>query len=90
MTELLRHPLVLQNLETEVRQILKHKESITDEDLGEMKYLKAAVKETLRLYPPAPHTGRIARENVRIMGYNIAVGTMVLINMLAIGRYLVC
>ncbi|KAL8471376.1 hypothetical protein ACS0TY_028871 [Phlomoides rotata] len=66
MIELLRHPLILHRLETEVRQILKHKESITDEDLGEMKYHCITVFSSL--HPHAPHTDRIVREDVRIMG----------------------
>lgn len=86
MTELFRHPFVLKNLQTEVRQVLQDKQNITDEDLGEMRYLRAVVKETLRLHPPVPSTGRVSREDVRIMGYDIAAGTIVLINTWASGR----
>ncbi|KAL0356324.1 UNVERIFIED_CONTAM: cytochrome [Sesamum radiatum] len=52
MTELLRHPMALKNLQNELRGILKDKQDITENVLSKMNYLKAVVKETLRLHPP--------------------------------------
>lgn len=86
MTELLRHPTILKKLQTEVREILREKHEIANEDLGRMQYLKAVVKETLRLHPPPPLLARVARDDVTVMGYDVASGTMVLINTWAIGR----
>lgn len=86
MTELLRHPTVLKKLQREVREIIEDKRDITEKDLGKMQYLKAVVKETLRFHPPIPLLGRIAREDVRVMGQDIAAGTMVITNAWAIGR----
>lgn len=65
---------------------MREKQGITENDLSKMSYLKAVVKETLRLHPPAPYLGREPRENVEVMGYDIAAGTMILINTWAIGR----
>ncbi|XP_042044377.1 cytochrome P450 71A8-like [Salvia splendens] len=79
MTELLRHPAVLKKLQMEVR-------GKDDEDLGGMRYLKAVVKETLRLHPPLPLLARVARGDVEVMGYDVECGTMVLLNPWAIGR----
>ncbi|KAG6404325.1 hypothetical protein SASPL_136571 [Salvia splendens] len=86
MTELIRHPTVMMNLQTEVRGIVKDRKIITDEDLGEMQYLKAVIKETLRLHAPAPLLGRVAREDVTVMGYEIPANMMVITNVWAIGR----
>ncbi|XP_057804239.1 cytochrome P450 736A117-like [Salvia miltiorrhiza] len=86
MTELLRHPAVMTNLQIEIREIVKDRECITDEDLGKMQYLKAVIKETLRLHPPVPLLGRVAREDVTVMGYEITATTLVLTNVWAIGR----
>ncbi|KAL3642299.1 hypothetical protein CASFOL_013114 [Castilleja foliolosa] len=86
MSELLRHPLVLNKLQREVREILKDKQNITDNDLGNMQYLKAVIRETLRLHPPVPFLARVAREDGKIMEYDVTAGTMVIANAWAIGR----
>ena len=53
MTELLRHPQVMGQLQNEVRGIAQDKILITEDDLDKMQYLKAVIKETLRVHPPA-------------------------------------
>lgn len=87
MTELLRHPIVMNTVQKEIREILGLKSDIEDSDLEKMKYLKAVIKETLRLHPPIPLlVPRAAREDVKVNGYDIATGTMVITNAWAIGR----
>ncbi|KAH7528349.1 hypothetical protein FEM48_Zijuj05G0063200 [Ziziphus jujuba var. spinosa] len=49
-----RHPQVLKKLRNEVAEIANGKPDITESDLDKMHYLKAVIKETLRLYPPIP------------------------------------
>ncbi|KAG5537004.1 hypothetical protein RHGRI_024442 [Rhododendron griersonianum] len=87
MTELLRHPKVMKKLQNEVREIVRGKPNMSEDDLGRMHYLKAMVKEALRIHAPVPLL--IARESiqdVRVMGYDIAAGTQVLVNAWAIAR----
>ncbi|KAK4487150.1 hypothetical protein RD792_006465 [Penstemon davidsonii] len=86
MTELLRHPIVMNKLQNEIREILMDKHEINDKDLEKMHYLKAVVKETLRYHAPTPIFNREAREDAKVMGYDVAAGTMILINAWAIGR----
>ncbi|KAI3464158.1 hypothetical protein Pfo_020821 [Paulownia fortunei] len=87
MTELLRHPAVMEKLQNEVREIIKDNQDITNDDLEKMHYLKAVIKETLRYHPPVPLlVPRVAGRDVKIKGYDVSAGTVVMTNALAIGR----
>ncbi|KAG6404327.1 hypothetical protein SASPL_136573 [Salvia splendens] len=86
MTELIRNPTVRMKLQTEVREIVQDRHVITDDDLGKMQYLKAVIKETLRLRAPVSLLGRVTREDITVMGYDISANTLVLVNTWAIGR----
>lgn len=87
MTELLRNPEILRKVQNEVQGIVKEKQHITEDDLENMHYLKAVIKETLRLHPPIPLlVPRESIQDVKVMGYDIAAGTLVITNSWAIGR----
>ncbi|KAL8120560.1 psoralen synthase-like [Apium graveolens] len=84
---LIKNPDVMIKLQDEVRNICKGKPKVLESDLDEMHYLKAVIKESMRLYIPAPLLlPRAAREDVKVMGYDIKSGTQVLVNVWAIAR----
>ncbi|PWA83904.1 cytochrome P450 [Artemisia annua] len=86
-TELLKHPSVLKKVQDEVRMVLKGKQQINQDDIDNMSYLKAVLKETLRLHPPLPTlVPRVASQDVQVMGYDVAKGTRVIINAWDIAR----
>ncbi|CAI9267264.1 unnamed protein product [Lactuca saligna] len=87
LSELLRNPHVMKKLQEEVREVAKGKPKITEDDLDQMHYLKAVVKENFRLHAPLPLlVPRESTQDVKLMGYDIAAGTQVLINAWAVGR----
>lgn len=87
MVELLRHPKTMQKLQTEVRQVVRGKPEVTEDDLQAMPYLKAVIKETLRLRCPVPLlVPHVSSQDSKIMGYDVSAGTQAIINGWAIGR----
>ncbi|KAL9235601.1 hypothetical protein vseg_010346 [Gypsophila vaccaria] len=87
MTELLRHPAVMEELKDEVRGITGKRSYVNEDDLEQMKYLKAVIKETLRLHPPIPLlVPRLSTQDAKINGYDIPSGTLVIINAWAVQR----
>ncbi|KAJ7056207.1 cytochrome P450 [Mycena amicta] len=51
---LTKHPEVLAKLRAEVLDVVGPTRAPTHEDIREMKYMRAVLNETLRLYPPVP------------------------------------
>jgi len=87
MTELLRHKTIMHKLQDEVRTVVGNKTHVTEEDLVNMNYLKAVIKETLRLHAPVPLLlPRKSMEDIKINGYDIEAGTQVIVNAWAIAR----
>ncbi|XP_024973119.1 cytochrome P450 71A4-like [Cynara cardunculus var. scolymus] len=87
ISELIRHPRVMKKLQHEVGEIAQGKSMIHEEDLEKMHYLQAVLKETLRLHTPLPLLiSRESIQDVKVMGYDIAAGTQVIINAWAIAR----
>ncbi|KAL9228376.1 hypothetical protein vseg_003965 [Gypsophila vaccaria] len=87
MTELLGAPEVMKKLQDEVRQVVKQKPMVDEDDLEKLQYLRAVLKETLRLHPPLPLLlFRQASKDVKLKGYDIAAKTQVIINAWAIQR----
>ncbi|KAJ3696928.1 hypothetical protein LUZ61_000633 [Rhynchospora tenuis] len=86
MAELVRNPRVMNQAQSEIRDLLKGSTSIKNSDLVKLYYLHLVIKETLRLHPPGSLIPRQCRETCCILGYDIPKGATVLVNTWAIGR----
>jgi cytochrome P450 len=88
MTALIRNPRVMKKLQDEIRNFGGKKDFVDENDIQNFPYMKAVIKETLRLYLPAPLLmARESREKCIISGYyHIPANTIVYVNGWAIQR----
>ncbi|CAL5074694.1 unnamed protein product [Urochloa decumbens] len=89
MAELARNPRVMRKLQDEIARVAGAGDAVAEADLSRMGYLRAVIKEVLRVHPPAPLL--IPRESMAdaaLQGgrYEIPAGTTLLVNAWAIGR----
>ncbi|KAK4493520.1 hypothetical protein RD792_000041 [Penstemon davidsonii] len=87
MTALMKNPDSMKKLQKEIRDLIGKKGKVNEDDLPKLSYLKAVIKESLRLYPPAPLL--LLRETIQecmLEGYTIAPKTLVYVNAWAIAR----
>ncbi|KFQ31184.1 Cholesterol 24-hydroxylase, partial [Mesitornis unicolor] len=83
---LAQHPEILERLQAEVDEVLGARRDIHYEDLGKLTYLSQVLKESLRLYPPAPGTVRRLEEEYIINGITIPANTMLVFSTYIMGR----
>jgi len=88
MAQLMRNPCLMNKLQAEVRNaIAKGKEMVTEDELDSLAYLKAVIKETLRLHMPAPLlVPHFSMADCNIEGYTIPSGTRAIVNSWALAR----
>lgn len=87
MAELVRNSEKMKKLQDEVRGIANSKSNVREEDLSSMSYLKAVIKEVLRLHPPVPLLiPRESMDRCMVQGYEVPNKTRVLVNAWSIGR----
>ncbi|CAM0954663.1 unnamed protein product [Alopecurus aequalis] len=87
MAELVRNPRVMARATLEVRQGLgQGRSTVTSADVGDLRYLRMVIKETLRLHPAGALILRASQKDCQVMGYDIPKGTHVTINAFAVGR----
>jgi cytochrome P450 len=61
----------------EIHEVMGGRQEVTDEDLHNMPYLDMCVSESLRMYPPAVRTDRIAARDVVLKGIHMPKGSMI-------------
>uniref|UniRef100_A0ACD5UES4 Uncharacterized protein n=1 Tax=Avena sativa TaxID=4498 RepID=A0ACD5UES4_AVESA len=87
MSELVRHPKVMARAQLEIREAIgQDRDVISNNDIAKLNYIRMVIKEVLRLHQPAPLIPRMAREDCKIMGYDMPKGTTIFINVFAVSR----
>ncbi len=72
-----QHPNVAEKLYDEIEKALGGR-SPSIEDIDRMPYLEKVIKETMRIFPPVPITGRYLVEPVEMSGYQLQTGSDVI------------
>lgn len=71
MAELMKNPRTMKKAQDEVRQISNGKPTVSEDDIPQMSYLQAVIKEVLRLHPPPLLLPHESRQKVVLQGYEI-------------------
>jgi cytochrome P450 len=77
---LLNNLHVLKKAQDELDSQVGKERIVNESDIGNLVFLQAIVKETLRLYPPAPLSPREFLEDCTIGGYHVPKGTRLIAN----------
>ncbi|XVE61225.1 hypothetical protein DITRI_Ditri06bG0022400 [Diplodiscus trichospermus] len=86
LAELINHPNVMEKAQKEIDSVVGRNRILEESDIANLPYLKAIVKETLRLHPAGPLAVRESTEDCIIGGYEIPEGTRLFVNLWALGR----
>ncbi|KAK2451722.1 cytochrome P450 CYP736A12 [Trifolium repens] len=87
MSELLRNPNVMKNLQNELENVVGLNNKVKENDFEKLPYLNMVLKETFRLHPSGPLlTPRECLKDVTIDGYYIKKNSRIIINAWALGR----
>ncbi|KAF5747839.1 Cytochrome P450 [Tripterygium wilfordii] len=87
MAELIHSPKTLKKVQEELRSNITPGKKLEEKDVQNLPYLKAVIKETLRLHPPLPFlVPHMAMDSCNMLGYYIPKETQILVNVWAIGR----
>ncbi|AES69196.1 putative flavonoid 3'-monooxygenase [Medicago truncatula] len=87
IAELIRNPRILAKVQEELDKVVGSDRNVKEDDIPNLPYLQAVIKETFRLHPSTPLSlPRIASESCEIFGYHIPKGSTLLVNVWAIAR----
>ncbi|KAL0760796.1 hypothetical protein Bca101_076946 [Brassica carinata] len=84
-THLIANPRVMKKVQAEVREVIKNKDDITEENIAKLEYLKMVIKETFRINPLVPLlVPRETLKDIKIAGYDIPKKTWIHVNIWAV------
>ncbi|XP_055819942.1 cytochrome P450 71AU50-like [Solanum dulcamara] len=86
LTELLRHPHVMKELQKELEEVVGLERMVKESDLQNLKYLDMVVKEGMRLHSVVPLAPHEAIEDCVVDGFHIQKGSRIIINYYALQR----
>ncbi|XP_058772963.1 2-hydroxyisoflavanone synthase-like [Vicia villosa] len=86
LAELINNPRVLKKAREEIDLVVGKDRLVEESDVQNLPYIRAIVKEALRMHPPVPVVKRKCTEECEINGYVIPEGALILLNVWAVAR----
>ncbi|XP_057453941.1 cytochrome P450 93A3-like [Lotus japonicus] len=86
MAELINHPQVMERARQEIDSVTGNKRLVQESDLLNLPYIRAIVKESLRIHPTLPLIGRRSTESCNVGGYDIPAKCPLFVNLWSMGR----
>ncbi|PON91644.1 Cytochrome P450, E-class, group I [Trema orientale] len=86
LSELLTHPTAMAKARQEIKQVVGTNRIVEESDLPNLPYVRAVIKETLRLHPGGPFIARESSKDCNIAGYHVPANTRLFLNTWAINR----
>ena len=87
LSELILNPEKMAKARDELKEVLGKDRLVQEVDISKFPFLRAIVKETLRLHPPAPFlVPHKAETNVEMRGFIVPKNAQILVNVWAMGR----
>ncbi|KAL1827574.1 hypothetical protein ACET3Z_005986 [Daucus carota] len=87
MSELMRHPRMMQHLQAEIRNVISDCEFVEESHLSKLTYLDMVVKEGMRLHPAGPLlVHHESMEDIMIDGYHIPKQSRIIVNIWGMAR----
>ncbi|KAI7727569.1 hypothetical protein M8C21_028977 [Ambrosia artemisiifolia] len=86
LARIVLHPEIQAKAQSEIDSVVGLGRPVSDADLPNLPYLRAIVKETLRVHPPGPllSWARLAIHDTHVGPYIVPAGTTAMVNMWAI------
>ncbi|KAH7446043.1 hypothetical protein KP509_01G034900 [Ceratopteris richardii] len=87
LAELISHPSKRKRVQDEIDEVVGNSRLVEQDDVQNMPYFQAVIKETMRLHPVIPFlVPRMAKQECRIEDFDIPANALTFINVWAIGR----
>ncbi|GMH09586.1 hypothetical protein Nepgr_011427 [Nepenthes gracilis] len=88
LARIMLHPDVQSTVHNELDKIVGRSRPLIESDIPSLAFLRAVIKEVLRLHPPGPllSWARLSITDTTIDGYHVPAGTTAMVNMWAIAR----
>ncbi|XP_034224427.1 trimethyltridecatetraene synthase-like [Prunus dulcis] len=86
MSELIKQPNLIKKATEELDRVIGRERWVEEEDLENLPYMDAIMKEAMRKHPVIVLLPHLALEDCNVAGYDVCKGTLVLVNIWSMGR----